>query len=52
MKVRWGNTISSSFKVGNGAKQGGIISPVLFNIHMDKLSIALVWCNALYLLHK
>ena len=36
-----GNTISSSFKVGNGVKQGGILSPVLFNIYMDKLSIAL-----------
>ena len=41
MKVRCGNTISSSFKVGNGVKQGGILSPVLFNIYMDKLSIAL-----------
>ena len=36
MKVRWGNTISSSFKVGNGVKQGGILSPViLFNIYRD-----------------
>ena len=45
MKVRWGNTMSSSFKVGNGVdehpKQGGILSPVLFNNYMDKLSIAL-----------
>ena len=41
MKVRWSNTISSSFKVGNGVKHGGILSPVLFNIYMDKLSIAL-----------
>ena len=32
MKVRWGNTLSSSFQVGNGVKQGGILSPVLFNI--------------------
>ena len=31
MKAIWGNTISYSFKVGNGAKQGGILSPVLFN---------------------
>ena len=38
MKVRWGNTISSSSKVGNGVKQGGILSPVLFNIYMDKLN--------------
>ena len=38
---RWGITISSLFKVGNGVKQGGVLSPVLFNIYMDKLSIAL-----------
>ena len=41
MKVRVGNTLSSSFPVGNGVKQGGILSPVLFNIYMDKLSMAL-----------
>ena len=41
IKVRWDNTISSSFKVGNGVRQRGILSPVLFNIYMDKLSIAL-----------
>ena len=41
MKIRWGNTLSCSFKVGNGVKQGGILSPVLFNVYMDKLSIAL-----------
>ena len=32
IKVRWGNTLSSSIKVGNGVKQGGILSPVLCNI--------------------
>ena len=41
MKVRWDNTLSSSFQVGNGVKQGGILSPVLFNIYMDKLSMTL-----------
>ena len=41
MKVRWGNTLCSSFKFGNGVKQGGILSPALFNVYMDKLSIAL-----------
>ena len=41
MKVRWGNTLSSSFQVGNGIKQGSILSPVLFNIYMDKLSMTL-----------
>ena len=40
MKVRWGNTLSSSFQIGNGVKQGGILSPVLFNIYMDKLQVS------------
>ena len=41
MFVRWGNTISTHFTVANGVKQGRVISPILFNIYMDKLSIAL-----------
>ena len=38
MNIRSGNTVSSSFNVTNGVKQGGIISPVLFNVYMDDLS--------------
>ena len=41
MNIRWGNTVSSSFHVTNGVKQGGIISSVLFNVYMDHLSIFL-----------
>ena len=41
MKIIWGNTLSPSFKVGNGVKQEGILSPVLFNVYIDNLSIAL-----------
>ena len=41
MCVRWGNSISPDFFVGNGVKQGGIISPILFNIYMDDLSMHL-----------
>ena len=37
MFVRWGNTIFTHFTVANGVKQGGVISPILFNIYMDKL---------------
>ena len=37
-----GNTVSSSFHVTNRVKEGGIISPVLFNVYMDDLSISAV----------
>ena len=30
-----------SFRVLNGVKQGGIISPMMFNMYMDQLSIRL-----------
>ena len=41
MHVRWGSTFTSSFHVSNGLKQGGILSPMLFNVYMDPLSIQL-----------
>ena len=36
--VRWGNAISSPFRVTNGVRQGGLASPVFFNVYMDLLS--------------
>ena len=33
--------MSTHFTAANGVMQGGVISPILFNIYMDKLSIAL-----------
>ena len=41
MCVRWGNNISEDFKVSNGVRQGGILSPRLFAIYIDDLSTAL-----------
>ena len=41
MAVRWGNLISNSFQVSNGVRQGGILSPYLFNMYMDELSARL-----------
>ena len=41
MHIRWGNIFSTSFCVSNSVKQGGIISPVLFNAYMEDLSCAL-----------
>ena len=38
MLVRCGTTTSTQFTVANGVNQGGIISPILFNMYMDDLS--------------
>ena len=38
MTVRWGACISDNFKVTKGVRQGGILSPQLFNIYIDGLS--------------
>ena len=45
MQVRWGSTLSTPFKVGNGVRQGGILSPALFNLYMDGLSVQLRECK-------
>ena len=36
--VKWDNVISDPFKVTNGVRQGGIASPIYFNLYMDDLS--------------
>ena len=44
MCVRWGGSVSSKFTVFNGVRQGGILSPFLFNVYMDDLSVNLKKC--------
>ena len=36
-RVKWCGEVSSSFSVQNGVKQGGVLSPRLFNIYFDEL---------------
>ena len=45
MYVRWGDILSAPFNVSNGVRQGGILSPYLFNVYMDDLSVELNNCT-------
>jgi len=40
-RVSWNGISSTKFSVKNGVKQGGVISPVLFCIYIDKLLLQL-----------
>ena len=33
--VKWNGVISDNFNVPNGVKQGGVLSPFLFNLYLD-----------------
>ena len=39
--VKWGAEISEFFKICNGVRQGGILSPKLFAVYIDDLSVVL-----------
>ena len=44
MSIRWSGILSESFGTSNGVRQGGILSPFLFNIFMDDMSTELNSC--------
>ena len=45
MQVKWGSCLSAPFSVSNGVRQGGLLSPALFNLYMDDLSRQLGQCR-------
>ena len=52
--VRWNNVLSETFTVNNGAKQGTVLSPILFCVYIDSLFSVLrrnrtgCWINGMY----
>ena len=45
MIVKWAGICSSHFSVTNGVRQGGILSPYLFNFYINDLSVRLNNCH-------
>ena len=41
MLIKWNAAISCSFDTSNGIKQGGVLSPLLFNVYLDELILLL-----------
>ena len=39
--IKWGNCISFDFSVSNGVRQGGVLSPLLYNVYTDDLTVKL-----------
>ena len=46
MCIKWGKFNSMYFKVSNGVRQGGVLSPKLFAIYIDDLSQELATCKS------
>ena len=36
--VRWGNSLSITFRYSNGIREGGKLSPLLYNVYTDDLN--------------
>ena len=41
MRVKWKDSLSDHFSIGNGVRQGAVLSPLLFTLYIDMLFIRL-----------
>ena len=41
MRIKWNSALSGTFNTCNGVKQGGVLSPLLFTIYLDRLILSL-----------
>ena len=46
MCIKWGKNSSTYFNVSNGVRQGGVLSPKMFAIYIDDLSLDLATCTS------
>ena len=46
MCIMWGKISSTYFNVSNGVRQGGVLSPKVFAIYVDDLSLDLAMCKS------
>ena len=46
MCIMWGKISSTYFNVSNGVRQGGVLSPKVFAIYVDDLSLDLAICKS------
>ena len=46
MCIKWGKISSAYFNVSNGARQGVLLSPEMFAIYIDDLSLDLAMCKS------
>ena len=39
MRVKWKDSLSDNFSIGNGVRQGAVLSPVVFTLYINMLFI-------------